>query len=158
MSTQPRPVTNLTILAGVIVASGDGTYMHVTRAPLGYHGPEYVPVPVLCAVGERVCVSYAITPPLLSMRSRLAVGFGCVRVTCDDREVWSGDAEGVRVGMIEALAYSYNHGDHPSWNGNRRRSLEHDWRIHFEAPLGSATYQRQGRRKWVCVEKGMGFA
>lgn len=34
----------------------------------------------------------------------------------------------------------------------------HDWRISFDAPLYSATYQRHAERHWVLVEKGDGFA
>jgi hypothetical protein len=35
---------------------------------------------------------------------------------------------------------------------------DHDWRVHIDAPLYSATYQRQGKAEWVLVEKGQGFA
>jgi hypothetical protein len=35
---------------------------------------------------------------------------------------------------------------------------DHDWRVHFYAPLYEAHYQRQDEKHWVLVEKGQGFA
>lgn len=115
---------------------------------------EFLPA----AMPHQGCLSCPPKPQTLGMRRKLAVGFGNVSVTCDGKEVWSGDTEYLNVGVIERMAYSYHHGDHPTWDNYRRRSLDYDWRIKFEAPLSKAEYQRQGRRKWVCVSTGMGFA
>lgn len=62
MPDRHRPVTNLRILAGKAVEGADGHYVQITRAPADYNGPEYLPVPFPCDVGDLVCVSYAITP------------------------------------------------------------------------------------------------
>lgn len=116
-------------------------------------------IPLLPAVAPtQHCNLCQPKPQILEMRRRLAVGFGVVSVTCDGRRVWEGDAEGVRVGMIEALAYGYAYGDHILDSSMRRRSLDHDWRITFEGPLSEHEYQRQGRRKWVLIRTGRGFA
>ena len=35
---------------------------------------------------------------------------------------------------------------------------KHDWRAVVNLPLRDATYQRQGKEKWVLVKSGKGFA
>lgn len=33
----------------------------------------------------------------------------------------------------------------------------HDWRVNLVTAMHDETYQRQGRRKWVLVKRGMGY-
>jgi hypothetical protein len=39
-----------------------------------------------------------------------------------------------------------------------RKAPRHDWRIVLDGPLHGETYQRQGKNRWVLVEKNEGFA
>ena len=64
----------------------------------------------------------------------------------------------ITVGTIERLAFTYGYGDHIDAGQNPDRSLDVNWKIKFDAPLGDAIYERQGRRKWVCIDCGRGFA
>lgn len=82
-------------------------------------------------------------PVVLPISTPLAVGFGMVEVTRDGELVWSGDDARVWLRRFE-----------------RRAAVDpdHDWRVQFYAPLSDNTYQRQGEREWVLVEKGQGFA
>ena len=32
------------------------------------------------------------------------------------------------------------------------------WKVIMDAPLWSATWQRESENRWVCIESGMGFA
>lgn len=77
------------------------------------------------------------------MSTVLAVGFGEVRVTCDDDLVWAGDDEHVWLRRFENRA---------------AQDPDHDWRVEFIGPLSESTYQRHGDREWVLVARGMGFA
>ena len=77
------------------------------------------------------------------MSTILAVGFGVVSVTKDDEVVWCGDDERVWIRRFERRAAA---------------DPDHDWRVHFLAPMGEQTYQRHGEREWVLIETGMGFA
>lgn len=70
----------------------------------------------------------------MGMERLLAVGFGDVSVTCDGRRVYSENEvknEEFWIGQnAEAAANS---------------DPNHDWRVHFIAPLYEAVYQRQGK-------------
>lgn len=35
---------------------------------------------------------------------------------------------------------------------------DNDWRYTFSYPLRSGVYQRQGKEKWVLIERGIGYA
>lgn len=59
----PRPVTQLTILAGIVVNGPDGHHLYVKRAPATYEGPVHIPMPVPSNLGDRVILTLAITPP-----------------------------------------------------------------------------------------------
>jgi len=83
----------------------------------------------------------------MSMDAILAVGFGDVNVTCDDKCVYSET-------VVENEQF---------WTGQNAEDAaskdpDHDWRVHFYAPLYEAHYQRQGEKHWVLVDKGQGFA
>lgn len=83
----------------------------------------------------------------LSMDALLAVGFGDVNVTKDNCHVYSENA-------CEENKF---------WSGQNAedeaaKDPDHDWRVHFYAPLYEAHYQRQGKEHWVLYEKGQGFA
>jgi hypothetical protein len=78
----------------------------------------------------------------------IAVGFGHAGLTRDGKEVYQepqgDDGEDPMTGaQAEAMAAENPH---------------HDWQITLVAPLYDRTYQRQGIRKWVLIEKGPGFA
>lgn len=83
---------------------------------------------------------------LLPMDSLISVGFGNAELTKDGALVWR---EGyyntaiMCVGDAENLAL---------------KDPEHDWRIHFVAPLFEKRYQRQGEGAWVLYFDGEGFA
>ena len=89
------------------------------------------------------CLFCPPKPVVLPISTPLAVGFGVVCVTRDGETVWAGDDPGVWLWRFEHRA-----ADDP----------DHDWRVRFHAPLSDNTYQRQGEREWVLVEKGIGFA
>lgn len=98
--------------------------------------------------GNIVCLCCeAGSHDVLGMNALLGVGFGDCVVTKDGDPVYSemalGDEDLWRAHQAEKLA-----SDDP----------DHDWRIHFHAPLYDATYQRQGEAHWVLVSKGDGFA
>lgn len=60
---QPRPATQLTILAGTIVNGAEGHYAYIKRYPAGYEGPTHILMPVTSNLGDRVCITIAVTPP-----------------------------------------------------------------------------------------------
>lgn len=89
------------------------------------------------------CLNCGPSPLALSMKARLAVGFGSVTVTRDGEEVWSGDDLEKRLSFFE-------------WRASR--DPDHDWRVCFYGPLSELEYQRQGKKFWPLVRKGDGFA
>lgn len=84
---------------------------------------------------------------IMSMDSLLAVGLGDVSVTCDERRVYSQNE-------VENEEFWVGHDAEAAANADPK----HDWRVHFYAPLYEAVYQRQGKERWVLIEKGQGFA
>lgn len=89
------------------------------------------------------CLNCPGKPHALPMSTVLAVGFGMVTVTKGDEVVWVGDDEHRWLRRYERMAAA---------------DPDHDWRVEFIGPLSESTYQRQGEREWVLVERGMGFA
>jgi hypothetical protein len=89
----------------------------------------------------------------LDMDRSVCVGFGAAWYTKDGETLWSEGSEGWEetgweegvptVADVEAIAAA---------------EPDHDWRIHFDAPLYEAHYQRQGPGHWVLYAKGPGFA
>ena len=91
------------------------------------------------------CLHCGTKPTELPLTKLLAVGFGEVVVTKDRFHVWSEGSEGgdKLLEEFEKLA---------------QEDPDHDWRVSFDAPMYSATWQRQGHGKWMLVAKGDGFA
>lgn len=94
------------------------------------------------------CLNCGPKPKLLNLDRRVAVGFGDAHVSRNNRIVFfehSGkeytDCPTVRT--VERWARAYP---------------KADWRIVLHGPLNGATYQRQGRNRWVMVESNEGFA
>ena len=82
----------------------------------------------------------------MPMDALLGVGFGDVTVTRDNEYVWS---ETNAVHKAERLKR-----DPMLWQGKdaeeaAAKDPNHDWRVHFVAPLYEALYQRQGKEHWV---------
>lgn len=88
------------------------------------------------------CVNCGNKPLSIKMNRPLAVGFGNVGVTYNGKHVWSGDDISVTIMRFENMA----------------RKKPGDWRVQFDAPMWSGTYQRHGRNQWNLIEKGLGFA
>ena len=65
-------------------------------------------------------------------------------MTRDDDTIWQGDSGTETIGRIE--------------EDQAAADPDHDWRVHFHAPLSERTYQRHGPEEWVLVETGPGFA
>jgi hypothetical protein len=91
----------------------------------------------------------------MSMDALLGVGFGDCTVTKDGEQIYSEMAtthEAERQGKDLML-----------WEGKdaeeaAAKDPNHDWRVHFFAPLYEAEYQRQGDGHWPLISKGLGFA
>jgi hypothetical protein len=104
--------------------------------------------------GNVVCLTCGCgSHNILSMEGMLAVGFGDVSVTMDDKQVYS-ECERTEKDGKEWDRF---------WTGqdaetSAMKDPDHDWRVHFYAPLYEAHYQRQGEKHWVLYEKGPGFA
>ena len=89
------------------------------------------------------------------MEALLGVGFGDCTVTRDGKAIYSENDvthEAERQGKDLVL-----------WEGKDAENAaakdpDHDWRVHFFAPLYEAEYQRQGNGHWVLISKGQGFA
>lgn len=100
--------------------------------------------------GSIVCLTCGYgSHDILSMDALLGVGFGDCSVTKDGQQVYSEYNDGRDIGDL--------------WKGadaevKAAEDPDHDWRIHFFAPLYEAEYQRQGDKHWVLVRKGEGFA
>ena len=83
----------------------------------------------------------------LSLDRHIAVGFGDAHLECDGRVIWSENHKTqdnpITVKYAEKLA---------------AKEPKKDWRIVLFGPLHGEVYQRQGNKKWVCVETNEGFA
>lgn len=79
----------------------------------------------------------------------IAVGFGSAFVTKDGQEVYNGEKdyrdgkEPKTVGEIEKMA---------------AKESDCDWRIIRHGPMHGETFQRQGNKKWLCIESNGGFS
>lgn len=95
-------------------------------------------------IGCANCSSAALEAP---MDMVIAVGFGDATVTKDGEVIYdersiSGDNYWT-VQDAENLAI---------------KEPDCDWRIEKYGPLHGETFQRQGDKKWVCIESNQGFA
>ena len=100
------------------------------------------------AGGVSGCLNCGYTEDILPMKTRLYQGFGGWHISKNGEYFFSED---VNKEYDEAKTLSYI---------ERMAKLEPecDWRAHLDLPLRSAVYQRQGKSKWVLVERGRGFA
>lgn len=82
----------------------------------------------------------------------ICVGFGSAAVYCNGIRVLDGeraprkhcDGNGyLRLKHAEKLA---------------RKARRAKWEVDMQAPLWSATWRRNKRGQWICVDAGMGFA
>lgn len=85
----------------------------------------------------------------------VAVGFGTASLTKDGEEVWSEQSENHKAEQ-EKRDPLYLEGK--DCEEMAAKDPDHDWRIEIMAPLYEATYQRQGEKHWVLVQRGEGFA
>ena len=93
------------------------------------------------------CLNCPPIAPTLDMRRRIAVGFGFAALTRDGDAVWV--EEGQDYGDCLSVRQAEN---------RARKDPRRDWRIVLHGPMHGETYQRQGRDRWVLVEKNEGFA
>lgn len=115
---------------------------------------ESVYIHVLRAGEARNPIGRRANPNML-----IAVGFGTATVERDGRTILDGDyphtakerrlfcdRDGwVRLRKVEKYI-------------ERRRLWRHRWQVVINAPLWSATWERRGPERWVCVKAGEGFA
>lgn len=93
------------------------------------------------------CMNCPPIVPVLKMNRGIGVGFGYAAVECNGEPVWMED--------------SHNWED--CWTVRKaenaaRKKPRSDWRIVLHGPMHGETYQRQGKGRWVLVEKNEGFA
>ena len=81
-------------------------------------------------------------------RTRIYGGFGSWCIKRDDEIVYSPPSEGEWTDYPTLMKFE----------NMARKDPDHDWRAQCDLPLRDATYQRQGRNRWVLVASGMGFA
>lgn len=93
------------------------------------------------------CLNCPTRPNMLPLDTLLGVGFGQCFVSKDDETVYfedPNDEDGPpELATFEAMATF---------------APDHDWRVTFDAPLWSGTWQRQGDGEWLLIERGEGFA
>lgn len=90
------------------------------------------------------CATCGPRPALFGLDDVISVGFGFAALLRDSEVVYS-ESEGdpMTGAQAEEMAAA---------------DPNHDWRILLDGPLSSYTYQRHGKRKWVLIENGKGFA
>lgn len=96
------------------------------------------------------CLHCGYTHDTLPMRTRLYNDFGGYTITKNGEVYFEEDpSEGKEFDDNKTLSYI-----------ERRAKLEPDadWRCVLFLPLRGATYQRQGKSKWVLIERNRGFA
>lgn len=91
------------------------------------------------------CLNCSPVTHKLDMKRILAVGFGEVTVTRDGYCMYS-ESEC----DVHPIAQFYE--------DEAAKYPDHDWRIHFFAPLHEEEYQRHGPENWVMISSGPGFA
>jgi len=94
---------------------------------------------------HRGCLSCSTACLQAPLDLNIAVGFGASYVTRDGEIVLDGehDKRPVTVARAERLA---------------AKDPDHDWQIVRDGPLHGETFQRHGKKQWVCVESNRGFA
>lgn len=93
------------------------------------------------------CGNCGYKPEVAPLDMRIAVGFGCARLTKNGEIVWEeGNKEYVdciTVAQAEEMA---------------AKDPDNDWRIELYGPLSEAVYQRHEPNMWVLIKTGLGFA
>lgn len=96
---------------------------------------------------------FAISDKPAKLHMRIAVGFGDARITRDGETVYSED---------DGQVYDDGSGFvTPSlWRFERMAAIDpnHDWRCILYAPTWGEVWQRQGRHRWMLIERNEGFA
>ena len=91
-------------------------------------------------------------PITCALVTKLYQGFGGWHIERDGK-TW------YRAAQIEDGRSAWRNCRTLRWAERRARlDPDHDWRAVCDLPLRSATYQRQGRNRWVLVASGPGFA
>ena len=101
------------------------------------------------------CLTCSPATRILDMERILAVGFGDVTVTKDGKRLYSEvemDHKYKETGVDELCPVVFY------FEQLAMKDPNHDWRIHFVAPLHEEEYQRQGPGCWVMIFSGEGFA
>jgi hypothetical protein len=86
------------------------------------------------------------------LKKIVAVGFGAAflsrdgQVVVDGEEIYSKSKDGKRL-------FTFRRAENMA-----AKDPNHDWRIVLHGPLHGETYQRQGEKTWLLVEKNQGFA
>ena len=98
--------------------------------------------------GMAGCMNCGYTESILPMRTRLYHGFGGWLITRNG-ELYFLEDTGKEFKESKTLSFI-----------ERQAKLEPDadWRAKLNLPLRDATYQRQGKSKWVLIRRGQGFA
>jgi hypothetical protein len=98
--------------------------------------------------GHGGCLCCPNTEEILPMKTRLYNGFGGWYISKNGQEYFTEDPD-KEFNETKTLSQI-----------ERKAKLEpdEDWRAHLNLPLRDAVYQRQGKSKWVLIEKGNGFA
>ena len=76
----------------------------------------------------------------------IAVGFGEAYALKDEEVIYRENPDSDEVLTVEELELL------------AAADPEHDWRFVKYGPLHGETFQRQGEKKWLCIESNMGFA
>jgi hypothetical protein len=84
---------------------------------------------------------------VLDMRHHIAVGFGSAYLEKDGKCLWDEGNKEFDETMTVKQA-----------EGIAAKDPDHDYRIHLHGPLHGEVYQRQGKARWVLIEKDEGFA
>ena len=95
--------------------------------------------------GPAGCLNCGGAHAKLPMAALVAVGFGDAHVSRDGVVTYR---EMGAKRLSRALRFERQ----------AARDPDHDWRIVLDGPLHGETYQRQGPKEWVLVERNRGFA
>lgn len=91
-------------------------------------------------------------PTQACMNKVIAVGFGAAYVSRDGLLVLDGEKRYSDSEDGEDLLTFADAEEVAS------KDPDHDWRVVFYGPLHGETYQRQGEKAWLCIERNDGFA
>lgn len=98
-----------------------------------------------CGAGEMKGDKQEITA---SMHTRIYQGFGGWLITKNDKLIF----------MARPNLEWHQFPTLMKFENMARKDPDNDWRAECQLPLRDATYQRQGKNRWVLVKSGLGFA